>query len=349
MRADSTVIATSVSVRARLVMASLRAQRSKRFYGDPGEMVADLGRHQRASMTRPPWWLRRRVRYRSEEVAGTPCRWIEPAAGAGRVRVLYLHGGGFVEQPQHHHWRFLRWLVETTGASVVMPIYPLAPAADHRAIRRSVRAVYDLRVAIHPGPRVVAGDSAGGALAVDLACSVRDEDGRIPSAVALGSPWLDMGVSDPRSDEVDPYDPELDIDGLKMAGRWYAGPDGVGSSEINPLAGDLTGLPPTVVLTGTRDLLNPDARRFVSLADAAGVDVELHEYPGMFHNWYMHLLPEGEQARRDLAVFLGRTGCSDGTVSGTGVSRWNDVATCARRAAARICSVADHRPPRGLA
>ena len=60
------------------------------------------------------------------------------------------------------------------------------------------------------------------------------------------------------------------------------------------------------MFTGTRDILNPDARRVRAQALEAGTEVDFHEYPGMFHNWTMQPIPEGRRARRQLYEFVGK-------------------------------------------
>ncbi|OXR45770.1 Monoterpene epsilon-lactone hydrolase [Nocardia cerradoensis] len=92
--------------------------------------------------------------------------------------------------------------------------------------------------------------------------------------------------------------------GLKQAGRWYAAGRALDDPEISPAFADLTGLAPAIVFIGLRDILLPDARRVRELGAAAGVPVELHEYPGMPHNWIMKKIPEARRATDELVVFL---------------------------------------------
>ncbi len=298
------------SMRARLEMASLRAQHSKRFYADPATMRAKLSYHQHPRKTRPPRWARRGLRFHAELVDGIRCYVFAPRCGHSSHRILHLHGGGFVEQPEVHHWRFVKWLVTHTGATVVFPLYPLCPTAEHRRIRGSVHAVYD-RFLADPapdeGPYYVFGDSAGGALTLDLVATLRADGERLPTGLGLLSPWLDLAVGDPRSREIDPTDPELGAAGLRQAGRWYAGPEPLDTPGISPVHVDLTGFPPMTVFTGTRDILNPDAQRVSENAERDGVAVTLHDYAGMFHNWTMQKIPEGARARAALAQFLATT------------------------------------------
>lgn len=292
------------SLAARAVTLSLRAQRSKRFYADPALMRRRLPRHQDRRQTRPPRAVTRSVVVRTDVIAGSPCHVLSPVTGSPRAAALHLHGGGFVEQPEQHHWRFLRWLVSTLGLAVVFPIYPLCPAADHREIRARLRAVYEHVRTTRSGPVVVLGDSAGGGAAIDLAVTLREEGVRPPDALALLSPWLDLAVPDTRSILIDPRDPELGVAGLRQAGRWYAADRDLGDPRISPVHADPTGLAPTAVWTGTRDVLNPDAHRFRERAVAAGVPVVFHQHRDMFHNWTMQPIPEGRRARTQIAGFL---------------------------------------------
>lgn len=243
---------------------------------------------------------------RTEQIGGIGCHVFAPERVEQRTEtlILHLHGGAFVSEPDNHHWDFVRDVVLSTGATVVFPIYPLAPAAGHEKIRDCAMAVYEHYLADHPGHRFVFGDSAGGALAVYLTETLRERGDGLSTALVLLSPWLDMEVSDPRSEEIDPRDPELDIDGLRLAGEWYADGDDPGAPEISPVYADYTDFPPMIVFTGTRDILNPDARRVCVAAQKCGVSVDFHEYPGMFHNWTMQPIPEGRRARRQLYEFL---------------------------------------------
>lgn len=297
-----------VSFAARREMASLRASHSKRFYADPSTMRAKLAKHQHPGKTRPPRWARRGVRFAAELVGGVRCYIFAPRSQADPAthRILHFHGGGFVEEPEAHHWRFMRWLVRHTGATVVFPIYPLCPTAGHQRIRACIHAVYDRFLADFDGPHFVFGDSAGGALTLDLVDTLRTDRQRLPTGLGLFSPWLDLGVSDPRSEKIDPADPELGVAGLRQAGHWYAGPEPLDDPGISPIYQDLAGFPPIAVFTGTSDILNPDAHRVAEAGTRRGVRVDLHEYDGMFHNWVMQKIPEGARARTEVARFLDR-------------------------------------------
>lgn len=297
-----------MSWRARGLIARLWLQRNKRFYANPAVMRAQLAQHQSPRRARPPRWMQRRYRIVERTIDGHRCYTLSPAEQQGigsSWHVFHLHGGGFVESPEPHHWRFAARLVDRLGCTYSMPMYPLAPDHDHRSIVAMVEHAYDTIMAgTADRDRVVFGDSAGGTLALTLTRHLREHARRQPAGLALFSPWIDLATDDPLSTLIDPRDPELGVTGLRQAAQWYAAGRALDDPQISPAFADLTASPPIIVFSGDRDILLPDARRVSDLAEAAGVSVVLHEYGGMFHNWIMKRLPEARQATDELVNFL---------------------------------------------
>jgi monoterpene epsilon-lactone hydrolase len=296
-----------VSTKAQLYMAYLRVTGQKRFYDDARTLHHRLHRHQRPSMARPPRSLRRRCSIEQWDARGFPCWTLRPRRGTTSDRhVLHLHGGGYVEQIETHHWRFAADLVERLGCAVTLPIYPLVPRHDHTETLPMVYAAYE-QIADRPAENlVISGDSAGGALALAIAQQLRDAGRAQPARLLLISPWLDVTLEDPISVVLDEHDPMLGITGLREAGRMYAEGADPHDPRISPLHADLTGLGPFSLFIGTRDLLLPDARRFTTRARKADINVDHGEYPGMFHNWVMQNIPEGREAMNHIERILRR-------------------------------------------
>ncbi|MEU4673990.1 alpha/beta hydrolase [Amycolatopsis sp. NPDC023774] len=297
-----------VSAKAQLYMAYLRATRQKRFYDDARTLHHRLHRHQRPSMARPPRQVRRACAVERWEARGRPCWTLRPRRGAtSDLHVVHLHGGGYVEEIESHHWRYAADLVARLGCAVTLPIYPLVPRHDHTETLPMVYAAYDHIADHHPAERlVISGDSAGGALALAIAQNLREQARPQPARLLLYSPWLDITLEDPISVVLDEHDPMLGITGLREAGRMYAEGADPHDPRISPLHADLTGLGPFSLFIGTRDLLLPDARRFTARARDAEIDVDYAEYPGMFHNWLMQTIPEGREAMNHVERILRR-------------------------------------------
>ena len=296
------------SWRARVLIARLWLQRNKRFYANPTVMRTRLANHQSPRRARPPRWMRHRFRIVEHTVDGHQCYTLSPLDQQGigsRWHVFHLHGGGFVEAPEPHHWRFAARLIDRLGCTYSVPMYPLTPAHDHRTIVAMIEHAYDTVLAGTPdSDRMVFGDSAGGTLALTLTRHLREQARPQPAGLALFSPWIDLATDDPLSLAIDPRDPELGVTGLRQAARWYANGRALDDPEISPAFGDLTASPPIIVFSGDRDILLPDARRIKELGHSAGARVELHEYPGMFHNWIMKSIPEADTATDELMAFL---------------------------------------------
>ncbi|MGC5248649.1 alpha/beta hydrolase fold domain-containing protein [Gordonia sp. DT219] len=294
------------SLPARLLIGRIRAQRNKHFYADPAAMRAGLAAHQDPDRSRPPRWLTRRYRVAVDEIDGHDCFTLSPKEKLrSRWHIFHLHGGGFVEAPEPHHWRFAARIVDRLGCTYSLPMYPLAPEHDHRTIVPMVADAYrTVMTRTHPTDRLVFGDSAGGTLALTLVHLLQQAQEPLPVALALFSPWIDLATDDPDSWRIDPTDPELGVTGLRQAGRWYAAGRALDDPGISPAFADLNGYPPLTVFIGTRDILLPDARRIKQLGDAAAVPVELHEYPGMFHNWIMKAILEARTATNELLDFI---------------------------------------------
>ncbi|WP_329046659.1 alpha/beta hydrolase [Amycolatopsis sp. NBC_01488] len=300
-----------VSVQAKVKMALLRASGQKRFYDNASALHHRLPRHQKPSMARPPRKVRRRCDVERREVHGFPCYTFRPRSGASDgLHVLHLHGGGYVEQVEKHHWKYAADLVTRLGCTVTLPVYPLVPHHDHTATIPMVQAAYD---GITAGRVVVSGDSAGGALALAIAQNLRAAGRPQPERLILYSPWLDVLLADPVSELLDETDPMLGIAGLREAGRMYAEGTDPHDPLVSPIHADLSGLAPITLFIGTRDVLLPDARRFRRRAEEAGTEIDYREYTGMFHNWLMQAIPEGVEAMNHVERLLRRRPVSAAT------------------------------------
>ncbi|MFJ2821214.1 alpha/beta hydrolase fold domain-containing protein [Streptomyces toxytricini] len=233
-------------------------------------------------------------------------RGVEPAA-----RVLYVHGGGYVNELVRPHWAMVRTLVVRARARVVVPAYTLAPrgTAD-----RTVPIAADLLSGLieggGEGGTVLVGDAAGAGLALAAAQRLRDRTGAQPSRIVLISPWLDLTVSHPDQEALEAVDPVQARSGLREAGRLYAGTLPAEDPQVSPLRGALGGLAPMTVFSGTRDVLATDSRELVRRAREAGAEVELHEEAGLLHAYPLLPVPEG-RAARDRIVELVRSASAE--------------------------------------
>jgi acetyl esterase/lipase len=150
------------------------------------------------------------------------------------------------------------------------------------------------------GRALVAGDSAGGQIALSAAMLLRDRDDVRPERSILISPALDLTFANPRIAVVQPTDPWLGVEGGRVLAEHWRGDLPLTDPLVSPLFGALEGLGPISVHTGTRDIMNPDARLLVDRLRAAGGDVTLHEEEGQLHVYPLLPTTEGRVGRRVL-------------------------------------------------
>ena len=248
------------------------------------------------------------VRVTDVTAGGVPAHWLDaPGTDPGRV-LLFLHGGGFEFGSVRSDGELAARIGRAAGMRVLFPEYRLAPehpfpAAidDVLAAWRWLRATQDLNAA----SLAVAGDSAGGGLAVALLVALRDNWEELPAAGVLMSPTVDLTSSGASMTERADQDP-ISTPALlrQLAADYLAGADPK-SPLASPLFASLTGLPPLLIQVGTADVLLSDSERLARAAGQAGVDVTLEVGEGLPHVYPIMLgTPEASEATEHSGKFL---------------------------------------------
>lgn len=224
-----------------------------------------------------------------------------PEAASSSV-VVYVHGGGWVNEITGPHWKLIARIARETGQRVVVPIHPLVPLGTARDVRDGV--VDLVRREEGSGCAVrMAGDSSGGQIVLSAVLALRD-DGRVLPSTVLLSPALDLTWSNPLIDEVQPGDPWLGRPGGRVLAEAWRGDDFLEDPAVSPLFGDMAGVGPLTILSGTHDVLNPDAHVLGEKAQAAGVQVTLHEAEGQLHVFALLPTEVGDQGARRIIEAL---------------------------------------------
>lgn len=248
---------------------------------------------------RLPRWLENAP----EALGGVPCdRWHDPRAPSVRDgAVLFLHGGGYTTGSPRTHRSLAAWLARASGVPVHVPDYRLAPEHPFPAALDDVLAVYDELAA--RGPVVLAGDSAGGGLALALALKIRDSGRPAPAALALIAPLVDLREASPLHPV--PGEALLSPAWARANARNYAGND-TDHPLVSPLVADLRGLPPTLVQFGSDDLLAAQAEALLAALASAGVETRRDFTPGRWHVFQLHAgqLPSADAAVARMARFI---------------------------------------------
>ncbi|MGC5165698.1 alpha/beta hydrolase [Luteimicrobium sp. DT211] len=249
------------------------------------------------------------VRREPAALAGRPAVVVEPEGDAAPGTILYFHGGSFALGSPDTAMPLTAQLVRRTGVRAISLDYRLAPEHPFPAAIEDGVAAYRALLAdgVSPGSVVLAGDSAGGGLAVTTTLAARDAGLPVPVGIVAFSPGLDhtrSGASMTTKEGVDPFFTQA---GMERTGALYLG----GQDAATPLAApavlaDLTGFPPILLQVGTNELLLDDAVRLADRARDAGVDVVLDvtaDVPHVFQA-YTDALDEAGDALDRAALFV---------------------------------------------
>ena len=238
------------------------------------------------------------------EVGGVPC--LEITGADPRGTVLYCFGGGHTVGSPEEDIVIEAPLAVDAGARVVAVRYPLAPESPYPAAVDAAEAVYRaLLDEVGDEPLVVVGESAGGNLALALTQRARATGLRLPSALGLLSPWGDMGFTGD-SHRID-RDPTLVLGNgeLHVMADMYRGEAAVDDPMVSPIHADFRGFPPTLITTGTRDLLLSDCVRMATGMRLDDVDVTLRVWEGMWHVFeFYRELPEAQASMREICAWV---------------------------------------------
>lgn len=287
------------SLRSRaLSVALIAARRRRRFESAEAVRTRVAQSARRPASHLPPRSMGRVAEVSRTFVGAWPVYDVSPLGAEPTARVLYVHGGGYINELVRPHWSLIRTLVTEARARVVVPAYILAPrgTAD-RTVPVAADLLSGLIASGGAGGTVLIGDSAGAGLALAAAQRLHERTGAQPSRIVLISPWLDVTMSHPDQAGIEAGDPMLARPGLREAGRLYAGNLATDDPRVSPLHGSFAGLAPLTVFTGTRDVLTTDSRELLRRARAGGVEVEFHEEPGLPHVYPLLPVPEGKAAR----------------------------------------------------
>lgn len=238
-----------------------------------------------------------------------PAEWIV-AEGADPARaVLFLHGGGYQIGSVRSHRDLMRRLSRAAGAAVLGIDYRLAPENRFPAAVDDALAAYRwlLDEGFEPGHIALAGDSAGGGLAIATLLKARAEGLALPAAATLFSPWTDMEATGATYETRAAVDPLTQRDKILLMARAYLGRGGNPRDPLaSPVHADLAGLPPLLIHVGDHETILDDSRVFAERARAAGVAVELKVWDRMIHQFQVFAgdIPEAQASIEAAGAFL---------------------------------------------
>ena len=241
--------------------------------------------------------------------------WLErvdgaPAAHAPAATVLYCHGGGYYFCSPRTHRSIVFGLATRADAQVFSLDYRLAPEHRYPAALDDALAAYRSLIAMDTAPEsiVIAGDSAGGGLALATLVALRDAGDPLPAGGLLFSPWTDLAAAGASIRGNDSVDPMFCGAAIARAAQVYLGGSPAADPYASPVYADLHGLPPLFMMAGSMEVLLDDSQRVADNARAAGVNCEFEVWKEMPHVWPMFapFIPEASRALEHAAAFVRR-------------------------------------------
>ncbi|WP_158256038.1 alpha/beta fold hydrolase [Corynebacterium sp. 13CS0277] len=222
-----------------------------------------------------------------------------------KPQVVFIHGGGFIEGFDDNHQRMVWALDKLVGTNVLCVEYPVGGTAEE--IRPVVAAAVRQAAAVH-GPVILVGDSAG----ANLAAAAAAQHPEAVRGVVLICPWLDLTLSEVPAGATDLL---LDVKVLRRAASGFAGGRDLNDPDVSPLW-DSRPLPPTLVISGGRDILAPDAARLATRPEVTHLHVGsgFHDFPAAA------VSPSGLVAWRAVRDFVSHLGApaADGAAGAPG-------------------------------
>lgn len=237
---------------------------------------------------------------------------LEPKRPSERMIVLQLHGGGYVGKMINVYRSFAGLYSELGhGVSVLTPDYRVAPEDPYPAALEDAVHAYDWLLENHWTEEriILAGDSAGGGLALALCMYLKDRNRPLPAGIVGMSPWTDLAQSGESYHTKYRIDPVFgNTKDSLIYNKDYVRDEDVTNPYISPLYGDFSGFPPMLLQVGSQEMLLSDSEGVAEKARHAGVKVRLSVYEGMFHVFQMALLmiPESRTAWKEVGAFFDR-------------------------------------------
>ena len=249
----------------------------------------------------------RELTYQNFELGGIPAEWsCVERSHMKKYVILYCHGGGYTSGSFRYARSITNKLASSTSMDVLSFDYRLAPENPYPAALEDAMNVWNHLMYHGYGARdiIIAGDSAGGNLALALTLKLKEQGRLLPRGLVLFSPWTDLTMSGKSHKEKAELDPILSAEYLQRCRESYAPEMELKNPLISPVFGDFTGFPPTYIQVGTNEILLSDSTKLQRQLQNYHVPVKMEYYPGMWHVFQMSPLKAAYNAMDQVAEFI---------------------------------------------
>ncbi len=220
--------------------------------------------------------------------------------------ILYCHGGGYSTGSSLYARTLTTKLAASTSMDVLSFDYRLAPENPYPAATQDAMQIWDYLMLLGYGARdvILAGDSAGGNLALSLCLQLKEQERLMPRGLVLMSPWTDLTASGRSHVTKAEIDPVLNAGYLQQMIENYAAGQDLTDPLISPLFGDYEGFPPVYIQVGTNEILHDDAALLYKKLLKDNVSVKMDVFKGMWHVFQMSPFKTAYEAMDKNAEFI---------------------------------------------
>lgn len=244
------------------------------------------------------------VTVKETTIAGVKSYWFNEKLLDQKEIVIYLHGGVYVMGSINAYRAMLSHLAKSLNMPVLYVEYSLAPEHPFPAANNEILKVYAELLKKYPNHKItIIGDSAGGGLAITLVHDIQASKLALPNSLALISPWIDLNCTNESYKTKQALDPILSRNMLHEHALLYA-PGKI--REANPAELKFKQFPPVLLLVGTDEVLNDDAKKFYAFIKPIQQQSKLKEFNGQKHVWlFTHIdAPASIEAINDIKAFI---------------------------------------------
>lgn len=219
-----------------------------------------------------------------------------------KTTIMYLHGGGYINNFSIYHWKFLISLAKKRGYGLTVPNYPLLPKYTYKESHQKVLSYYKEYSKKNSMENIViAGDSAGGGFVLSLLQELKQVNLPLPKKAILISPFVDVTGANKALSKKDSL---VDYEATILIERAWANNENPKLPAISPLYGDCKDLPPIEIYVGTNEILYDQCIALSEKLKQSGNDVKIHIGHQMGHDYPIYPIPEGYLAREQMIKFI---------------------------------------------
>lgn len=265
----------------------------------------------RKKLIEPPWKVPQHLEMTDIEMPKFSMKMLSPKEDVDDSKViLQLHGGGYTGAVRNAYYTFAGLYIELSGGyRVLTPDYRVAPENPFPAALEDAFEAYKWlqNQGYFADQIILAGDSAGGGLAMALCMLLKDKKMQLPCGIIAMSPWTDLTASG--ESYTANYDKDPLFGGSKESiiyNNEYPGDYDKMDPYISPMFGDFRDFPPMLLQVGSYEMLLSDSINVAAKARQQGVKVRLSIYEGMFHEFQMAYMaiPESKKAWNEVKKFI---------------------------------------------